>query len=705
MLRVFLLGLTVLALLPCALRAQATLVPSDRAPYRQRFDLQAQDAQFLLLPQSPRTWGEGPFRFRFDHPALQELLEAAPTTTYLTAREGGFVLQVLHLRSRSVAPEVFGPQRFFVENAAGERVGHGVLLVAGRAPEGIDLLGADGSRVFEVSRSSPVRILLRTHGNYGGEVQLLNTRDWEMRNLRPEADSAGIAVFTAELRPLRADATELRLGIETRDGRQVDVAFPGISVRPPAPRRVRVVGGPLYLDPSGRGVARIQVPDLGAEAGTPEIIGDAGGELSVLEQRFDGGAGVLDAQVEFVARTPRQPGTREVRDLPVRSGTQTFRGLVEIVAAPVVASARTEGQSRALLGIGSGVSVLRVSGQNLDALRLDCSGLGPPAECRTVSASPGELVAEVSLPGGVREGEHLLPLVGDAGRGTAGASPLGVVRIQAEYPSIPLPLAAAPFVRVGCAPARSCRRSGDAVRVAVDAASGLRLVFDEAEIPAEHGWQKLVVTVIRVRGENRQIVRTFGSATAPRMVRRGSPAGELLLIDAGADPRHGDLFLVRVEHAAEQYAPEHRMAVASADAQVHRVYIDGGASKRITGDIAVQPVLFGLGGGGESGVDVLYPNAGFGVTWQALNDRLEPRLFSTKLQFLVTNLQAVKGSAGAGGRPALFVSGNLRIPGADPNRPLTLTTGVARMLGDEGGWRMLAGAGMDLGVARMIFGQ
>ncbi len=120
----------------------------------------------------------------------------------------------------------------------------------------------------------------------------------------------------------------------------------------------------------------------------------------------------------------------------------------------------------------------------------------------------------------------------------------------------------------------------------------------------------------------------------------------------------------------------------------------------------MQPVLFGLGGPEDgTGVDVLYPNDGSGVTWQALNERMESRLFSTKLQFLVTNLQAVKGGGSAGGRPALFLSGNLRIPGADANRSLTLTTGVARMLGQEGGWRMLAGAGMDLGVARMIFGQ
>ncbi len=515
-------------------------------------------------------------------------------------------------------------------------------------------------------------------------MQLLNTRDWGLRNLREHGDSAGVLVLAAELRPLRAEATEVRLGVETRDGRLAEVVFPGVSVRPATPRRVRVSGGPVYLDASGRGSARIQLRDIDTGgAAAPEIVTEATGELSVLEQRWDRGAATLDAHVEFVARAPRQPGTREVRDLQVRSGAGIFRGFVEVVAAPVVASVRTEGYSRALLAIGGGVSLLRVGGQNLDALRLDCAVLGAAAECRTVSVSPTELVAEIGLPGPVREGEHLLPLVGDARRGTRDTAPLGVIRVQVEYPAIPLPLASASFLRVRCGEARGCRTGGDAVRVSADAAPGLRLVFDEAEIPAEHGWQKLVVTV-----------------------RRGAAAGELPLLDASSDPRHGDLFLVRVEHAAEQYAPEHRAAVASADARVHRIYVDGGAAKRLTGDIAVQPVLFGLGGADDgSAVDVLYPNAGFGVTWQGLDERLEPRLFSTKLQFLVTNLQAVKGGGRAGGRPALFLSGNLRIPGADPNRPLTLTTGVARMLGEDGGWRMLAGAGTDLGVARMIFGQ
>ncbi|MBA4157308.1 MAG: hypothetical protein H0X65_07510 [Gemmatimonadetes bacterium] len=706
MTRVLLYGLAAILALPSLLSAQVPLIPSEKAPYRQRFDLQAQDAQLLLVPQAPATYGEGPFHFRFEHPALQALMETGPTTAYLSAREGGFLLQVLHLRARSVAQEVFGPQPFVIRNGSGEAVGTGTLLVVGRAPEAVDLLGEDGSRVFEVNRDSPVRLVLRTHGNYDDEVQALNTRDFDLRDLRVESDSAGVLTLAGLLRPLRQEATELRLSVETRDGRQVEVAFPGITVRAPAPRRVRIAGGPIYLDAAGRGSARIRVRDFGAElVRFADLLGDANGEVTVLEQRFDPEARVLDAQVEFVARNARQPGSREVRDLQVRSGAQTFRGFVEVVAAPVVAAVRTEGQSRPVLSIGGGVSILRLTGQNLDALRLDCASLGA-AECRTVSATPTELVAEVAARPPTREGEHLLHLVGEGPRRTADAAPLATVRVHAEYPSIPMPLAAASFLRIQCEQPRACQANGDAVRVRDDAAASLRLVFDEADLPAEHGWQKLVVTVIRVRGENRQTVRTFGTAAAPRMVRQGSPAGELLLLDAGADPRHGDLFLVRVEHAAEQYAPEHRVAVASADAQVHRIYIDGGPTKRIAGDIAVQPVLFGLGGSEEgSGPDVLYPNAGFGVTWQFLNERLEPRLFSTKLQFLVTNLQAVKGGGGAGGQPALFLSGNLRIPGTDPNRPLTLTTGVARMLGDEGGWRVLAGAGMDLGVARMIFGQ
>jgi hypothetical protein len=187
------------------------------------------------------------------------------------------------------------------------------------------------------------------------------------------------------------------------------------------------------------------------------------------------------------------------------------------------------------------------------------------------------------------------------------------------------------------------------------------------------------------------------------MVRNGSQSGDLPLLDPTLDPKHGDLFIVRVEHAADQYAPEYRTGLASAEAYVRRIYIAGGPAKRLSGDIVVQPVLFALGADSTGGMKALYPNAGLGMTWQFLNGRLEPRPYSVKLQALLTNLQST-GSGGLPGQPALFLSGNLRIPGSDPSRPLVLTTGVARTFGEEGRWQLLVGAGIDLGVANMIFG-
>jgi hypothetical protein len=115
----------------------------------------------------------------------------------------------------------------------------------------------------------------------------------------------------------------------------------------------------------------------------------------------------------------------------------------------------------------------------------------------------------------------------------------------------------------------------------------------------------------------------------------------------------------------------------------------------------VQPVLLTLRDGK---VDPLYPNAGFGLTWQFLNAQMEPRLYSAKLQLLATNIQPGGGGNSPRSQPALFASGNLRIPGTDPARPLVLTSGVARMFGSEPGWRLLMGGGIDLGVARLIFG-
>jgi hypothetical protein len=688
---------------PALASAQAMLLPVDRAPYRQRFELQAMDAQYLLLPQTPTPWGEGPFSFHFEEERLQAMISAPPATVYLSLREGGFHLQVLNLRARGAPADLLGPQAFRIQDSEGDAVARGTLLVLGRAPEGLDLVTDEGTRTFESGRFTPVRIALRTHDNYAGELQVLNPRDLELRDLREEWDSAGVVVLSGQLRPLRPEATELRLGVETLDGRAAEISFVGLSVRPPAPRRVRVLGGPVFLDAAGRGTVTIQVPDLPPSLpGIPELVLDPGGELTVLDQRYDAHDGIT-ATLEYIARGARAAGAREVRDVNIRAGAQLFRGHVEVVATPAVSGARAEPHGRALVTVGGGPTLLRVQGQNLDALALDCSPLGPGARCRTLSAGPTELTAEVSLTSVLREGEHMLPLV-PAGERRAGEA---AVRVLVEYPAIPIPLAGAPFLRLDC---RGCRTNADAVTVSAGAADGIRLFFDEGELPAEHGWQRLLVTVVRVRGESRQVVRTFGSPAAPRALRSGSPAGALSLLDASADARHGDLFLIRVEHVAEQYAPEQRTGMAVTDAWLRRVYIDGGRSKRLTGDVVVQPVLMSwtrrelLDGSPEpqSNWDVLYPNAGVGLTWQFLNDRMEPRLFSAKLQMLSTNLQPGKGG---GGQPALFLSGNIRVSGTDPNRPLSISGGMARMFGDEPGWRLLLGAGMDLGVARMIFGQ
>lgn len=700
-----LFGAVLALLLPTVGFAQAILQPHDRAPYRQRFDLYAGDLQLLLVPQVATSFGEGPFEFRFDEPRLQALVDAAPATIYLSQREGGFHLQVLNLRARETPAAVLGPQAYRIVNGAGEAVARGTLLVLGRQPDGVDLATADPTRVLELGRAAPVRITLRTHDNYAGEVQVLNPREFELRELREELDSTGVLSLSGRLRPLRADASELRLGVDTRDGRVAEVAFAGLMVRPPVPRRVRVMGGPVFLDATGRGTARVRVIDLPAAlVAQAEVASDPQGELSVLEQRTDGEGG-LELLLEFVGRGIRSAGSREIREIAIRAGTLSYRGLVEVVGAPSVTSVRAEPHGRALVTAGGTPTLLRVQGHNLDSMALDCAGLGPGARCQTLSASPTELTAEVVAPALAREGEHLLPLVA-AGDRRAGEA---TVRVHAEYPAIPVPLAGAPFVRLDCP---SCRTHAEAVTVTAGAADRVRLVLDGAAVPAEHGWQRVAVTVTRIRGDNRQVVRTFGSAAAPRVVRNGMTAGALTLLDATADARHGDQFLVRVEHVAEQYAPEQRAGVAVTDAWVRSIYVDGGTMKRLTGDVVVQPVLLAWAGSSTtgsqpegdapvSGWEVMYPNAGFGLTWQFLNERLEPRLFSAKLQFLATNLQPGRG----GGQPAVLLAGNLRVPGTDPARPLSVSAGVARMFGGEAGWRMLMGAGMDLGVARMIFGQ
>jgi hypothetical protein len=692
--------IVVLLASPLAADAQAVLIPSDRAPNRQRFDLYAQEAQYLFLPQTPLPPLTGPFRIRFENPELTALLEAGPALSYLSARDGGFLLQVLHARPRALTPEMLGPQRFVVEDGSGETVGQGMILVVGRTPEPGELRNEEGTRLFEAHRDAEIRLEVRPHGNLAGRPVVVNTRDFELRGLREvEWDGSDeVLAMAGMLRPLRHEATELRLSVETCDGRTAELVYPGLTVRPPVPRRIRIGGGPIYLDPAGRGGASLVIRDLPGGV-APEVMGDGAGEILVLEQRHDARTNTLEVQVEFVGRAARQPGTREVREVQVRSGLQTFRGLVEIVAAPTVAAVRVEG-GRPLVLVGEQPSLVRITGQNLDELRLDCSPLGPAARCHTVHAAATELVAEVAVTGSMREGEHLLPLVGSDKRPLA-ATPQAMVRLQVEYPSIPIPMAGASFLRVECG--MRCRpgADGESLVIRPSAMGSLRLRFDERELPTAHGWQKLLVTVNRTRGEQRQVVRSFGTAAAPRLVRSGLAAGELSLLDAGIDARHGDVFIVRVEHAAEQYAPEPRAGVATAEAFVRRVFVDGGATKRFTGDIAVQPVLLTLR---EGEVDPLYPNAGFGVTWQFLNAQMEPRLYSAKLQMLATNIQPGSGGNSPRGQPALFLSGNLRIPGTDPVRPLVLTSGVARMFGTEPGWRVLLGGGIDLGVARLLFG-
>ena len=83
---------------------------------------------------------------------------------------------------------------------------------------------------------------------------------------------------------------------------------------------------------------------------------------------------------------------------------------------------------------------------------------------------------------------------------------------------------------------------------------------------------------------------------------------------------------------------------------------------------------------------------------------MQPRVASTKLQLIGTSLVDANGEKGAR-QPALFLSGNLRVPGTDPSRPVVLTSGVARLLAGDTGWRLLAGAGVDLGLSRLMLGR
>jgi hypothetical protein len=380
---------------------------------------------------------------------------------------------------------------------------------------------------------------------------------------------------------------------------------------------------------------------------------------------------------------------------------------VEVIGAPVISTVQTDQSARPTLQAGASGALLRIAGANLDGLRLDCSPLGRGSACEAVGTGLGELVERVTVGWDVREGEVLLPLVrvGAADGGDSGA-PAASIRVQVERGAVPVALTIPTLLSINCGALVSCRPAGSGETMRISAADLLRLQLrlDDTALATEAGWQRLVISVTRVRGEQRQTIRSFGTPAAPRAYRAGLGMGALSLFDASADPRHGDQFILRVEHAAEQYAPEHRGSSAANEAFVRRIYVDGGRAKRLTADASVQPVLFRAGAAEEErSVEVMYPNAGVGLTWHFLNEQLEPRLFSIKFQFLATNIKnAVPGGAAA--QPALLLSGNARVPGTDPTKPLVVMGGLARMLGDESGWRFLAGAGMDLGVARLLFG-
>ena len=255
--------------------AQPTLVPSAAAPYRQKFDLSVPDAQYLLLPE-PRTVGtDGPYRFRFAHPALDSALSAHGTVQYVTYRDGAFLLQVLHLNAPPVSPDALGPQPFTIVGARGELAGEGALLVVTRGPEVAGATTAEGGRTLTVGRASQVRIEVRTHGNYAGPAALANAADYEWTPSGEEAhDSVGVATIRGTLRPLRRDAPPPKLSLPTRDGRAVEVTLAGLVTRASAPRVVPATGGPIYLDAWVRGARSSRSrtsPRTGGAAG-----GDAG---------------------------------------------------------------------------------------------------------------------------------------------------------------------------------------------------------------------------------------------------------------------------------------------------------------------------------------------------------------------------------------------------------------------------------------------
>lgn len=713
-----LLGLLLLALSgPVPAAAQAALVPADRAPYSQKFELERPDARYLFLPQTPLSPEAGPYAFRFGDEALNALLDGPGTLHYLTVREGGFHLQVLNLRAGQVGPESLGPQPFRVLDAGGEVAGRGTILVLARAPEAVEAATAEGTRFFEEGRAEDVLFRVRTHGNFTGRASLLNVADWALESpleVREEDGTGGdgrlpgVATLAGRLRPLRQGAEEVRLAVETHDGREVELRFPGITVTPPAPQRARVSGGPIYLDALGRGAAEVVVTDFSAPPrAAPRVVVEAGEGLAVVAQRWDPEAGALHARLEYVSRGTREAGLRTVREVPVRAGAQVYRGHVEVVGAPVVSGVRTAQGGRAVLAAGGAPAVLRVAGENLDHLRLDCAPLGPGARCESRGAGPAEVVAEVEVPATAREGEYFLPLVAAGAREAALPAGAAGVRVQVERTSVPLALSTAGLLRLNCEEVPGCRVAGrgEALVVTREALPRLRLLLDPSRVPPEMGAQQLTVSTTRVRGSSRQVVLSHGSASSPREYRFDTPAGALPVADAGADPQHGDLFLLRVEHAAEHYPAAGRREDVVGAAFVRSIYVDGGPARRITGDASVQPLLFTFRGTpGDADFVPLLMNAGVGIGWQFLDERMEPRPFSARLHVLALNLADVQKEEGGAGQPALFLSGNLRIPGIDAGRPLVLTGGVARVLAGDPGWRLLMGASMDLGLYKVLFG-
>ena len=743
-------------LAPLALAAQPRLVPSDAAPYARKLDLTAADHEFLLVPEA----GEGPrpargLAFHFVDDSLDALLAAPGTVRYVTVRDGGVHLQLLHLRVRRPPARALGPQRWELRDG-GATVARGELLVVARAPEPVELTTADGQRVLDEGQPTPVRLRVRTHGNLAGGLTLRNAADFELRDVRPAPgqadrapadraadrppaagdapaavrvpvaadvaggdgpaeDSAGVATIAATLRPLHREATRLVVAADTRDGRTVELTFPRLTIRPPAPRRARVAGGPVYLDALGSGWARLSVLDLATPDGVAPDLDAPGGELTVRDERWDRAARRLEAVVEVAPRGPRPAGAREVRDLTVRAGGASWVARVELVAAPLVAGVRAEpgGESLPVVRPGGAPVLVRILGQNLDELRLDCAPLGAAAGCRTVGASPTELAVELAPAPDAPEGELLLPLVATGGRATSGGlggAALAGVRVRVARPSVPVALAAPGLLALRCGArmaaeagdgGRGCRagRDGASLVAGVEAARGLALAVGDSLLPWTVGWQRLVVTVTRLRG-------------APRLVRRGLPAGRLPLLDPSVEVRHGDALVVRIEHALDQYPEAQRTDPAAAEPWVRTVYVDGGPLRRLAADVAVQPVLYSLeprratDGTRTDRRDLAprYMNAGIGVTWQPMTWRMQPRVLSAKLQLIaMSGADGGDGGGSTGRQPALFLSGNLRVPGSEPTRPIVLTAGLVRLFGaeQERGWRMMAGAGVDLGVARL----